>query len=511
MADTVPVSNFLPAQTGIVFPTERKNILTAIEYQRRGYTLFPDHVRIFRNYARGIHKECLSTKQRIALQHLLGNRFCDNICKQIIFEARSRINFVKWACIDKTTEDFLKNLVITAKMLAKQKAATNGMLTAGNQLLAVNWDDKEKQVEVYREKWWDGIIGAFMGYDAIGRPLYVIKDWQESNGVWRRVIWFEDRIERYIGSTPQVMMPYNLPDDPVQGGQPVPWLDYDGTPLGIPFVHLPNGYCMEDDDYYGLSELDHGITGFQDQINGLQYGMSAGAEMTAYQMYWMSGVNPIDPITKKRNDPKVGAAEVWVSPSKDAAFGRIQAGDTKPVLEVFHEKITRVANVTATPLHRLLGKEWPSGEALMRAEQPAVNKADEQIARIDDPYRHLAYMAVKIRNRFGPDSPLPTDLNSALISNVFQDPEGRDPVSRSVVANNLANFASVEKIWRIMGADDEEVEKIVEERKQNIKDGIIADPGKTAGNGGGPNDKGSPPNPKEKKPGQKPTNIQGGN
>lgn len=494
-----------------MMPQSRRDIIEFIENQRRGYTRFVDKVRIFRNYARGIHKVCLSNKQRLALQHILENDFCDNICGQIIFEARSRIKFLKWACIDDATDKFLKKLYITSNMLGKQKGATNGMLIDGNQLYATNWDLKEQRTEIYRERWWDGSQGAFMGYDSIGRPLYVIKDWQESTGIWRRVIWFEDRIERYIGNSSYSMVPYNLPTDPVQGGQPIPWLEFDGTPLGLPFVHLPNGFKMEEDDYYGLSELDQGITGFQDQINGLHFGMSAGSEMTAYQMYYHTGVNPIDPITRKRAEPRVGAAEIWISPSKDAKFGRIEAGDTKPIIDVFHEKVGRMANVSATPLHRLLGREWPSGEALMRAEQPSVNKSWEQIDRIDDPYRHLGVMAVKIENRFGPGRTLPNDIDSATISNTFADPEGRDPVSKSVIANNLAAFASVQEVWRILGRSEDDIEQIVKERKQNIKDGIIPNPSKPTDNGGGSNTSGSQKKPKEKKLNQKPTNTNGGN
>jgi hypothetical protein len=54
----------------------------------------------YRAYANGKHSVTLTHKQKDILRNLLGNKFCDNVCHQIISEAGNRITFIRWECSD---------------------------------------------------------------------------------------------------------------------------------------------------------------------------------------------------------------------------------------------------------------------------------------------------------------------------------------------------------------------------------------------------------------------------
>lgn len=487
-----------------------------IQLERETYIRKPRSIRKYRNYAAGEHKLVLSLKQKQMLRHILNNNdeeFSDNVCGQIIFEARGRLKFTGWDCEDETVKDWLRDNYITSKLMDLQVDAHNSMLIDGNHVLSVNFNPQTRKIQIYQENWWDGIEGIFISYNALREPVYGVKDWYDyQRNLWRRIIWYPDRLERYIGQSntfaDAVMV--NLPTDPVSGGQPIPWLDFDGTPLGIPYIHLANGF--KPSGPYGRSELSGGIIGIQDQINACQWDLTGGSQMTAYQMYTATGVRMID-SNGRRISPEVGPGNFIHSPSDKARFGVLQAGDQSQLITVLNEKRSTAAAISATPLFRMVGKEWPSAEAIYRSEQPSVAKARNQIESLSPAYSSLGYVMAKIWNRFKSSNQqeMPIDIAVSAIIAKFEDPERRDQLSKSVICNNLGDSISVQEKWRIMGFSDEKIVQLYTELKQNIKDGVIANKNLKAQTGG-PNPFGSQPKPQQNKiqQQQKPIHGSGG-
>lgn len=438
-----------------------------------------NHVQAFRDYANGKHSVVLTDKQKQILRNLINERFCDNVCNQIVSEATGRINFLKWESKNEKVSEWLAKWRAVAKIQARQLDIHYKSLRDGNFALAVNWDAKNKRPQIYKEDWWNGIDGIYIHYGDDDSMEYAVKQWsyltlKTVNGqltqlhVSRRVIWFEDRVERWesINSAESdSWYPAPLDSDLDYNNNvvwPMPWVDSKGEPLGIPYVHFPNvGRTYGN---YGVSELDGGVLGFQDQINDLQYNISMAGRMTGAQQYYATGVK--QKMKPGTNDPEpiiVDAGVFHTSTNDKSQFGVLPAGDIDGLLSAYNLKLKRVAQMTGTPLHAITGGDWPSGDALLRAEMPAVGKAIKQINQYKDAWVSVATMAMKIHNVFSSEEKINYSIDEGIIEAVFEDPEKRDAVSRSIIVHNLAGVVSKREGLRLMGYSKERAEEIYEE------------------------------------------------
>ena len=94
------------------------------------------------------------------------------------------------------------------------------------------------------------------------------------------------------------------------------------------------------------------------------------------------------------------------------------------------------------PVHFLTG-EWPSGEALLRAEGMLVDRVRQRIIRFGPAWSTVAHRATEIANAFG-DMGLD---KSAMIDTEWADPERRDPISTAAAEREL--FTAAETASRV--------------------------------------------------------------
>lgn len=442
----------------------------AVERPCEGSAAFIN-VEAFRHYAAGTQTLVLTLEQQDILKGILNHKFCDNVCHQIIAEAADRLELLRFDCEDTKTHDYLSDWFSTATLSDFAGTVHYNALRDGNHVVALGWDDARQMVMLYQEDWWNGYEGVWIAYDNNDNMLYAVKEWRTPDGI-RRNIWFEDRVERYMGagaanSQNAKFQPYHDVEDGM--GWSVAWTQLDGTPLHIPYVHFANPSRGKRN--YGTSEIDGGVLGFQDQLNDLQYDMSAAGRMTGFQMLGISGVKKeIDPVTKKEIPMKVGPGQVFTSSNPQTRYQVLEAGDISQLLHLYLQKLKSVSRMTRTPLHLITGGEWPSGEALLRAELPAVGKAMRQAKRFAPAWVSVAHKATEIANVFG-RAGLDESAKSAKINAVYSPVERRDQLSKSVVVANLGDRISDREALRVMGTySDEQIEKIMEEKKQEVKD-----------------------------------------
>lgn len=430
-------------------------------------------IKDFRQYAAGEHNLNLSANQKVILEGLLAAKFCDNVSHQIISEANDRIGFQEWTCEDEGADEWLEDLYAAAQLLDRSSEIHYDTLRDGNHAVAVNFDNECGEVCIYREPWWDGVEGVFVAYDTQDKPLYAVKDWwietSDLGTLIRRVIYFKDRLERWVSQAGGAeWQPYLLPED--NGQWPLPWIDTDGSPLGIPYIHFKNS--GRGTGNYGSSELTGGVLGFQNQINDLQYTASAAARYNGFKIITIAGIelelDPEDPTGKKTKIPDMGPGGVLSSPNKDTVFDSIEPGSLQAIVDAYMMKLKALSRMTRTPLHSITGGDWPSGEALARSEAPAVGKADRQVKKFSDCWTQVAVMAVKIRNRFSLLPRITAELAGGQISCRFANTERRDPLSKSMVVNYLRNgvngaVISKEESLRLMGYNEAQAEQIIEE------------------------------------------------
>lgn len=436
---------------------------------------------IFRNYARGNHKTVLTDKQKEILRNLISNKFCDNVCHDIISQTIGRINFVKYECKDEAISEWISNFYTLSKILDRQSDIHYRTIRDGNHAVLVRWSNKKKRVEIVKQDWWNGTSGTFIHYSDVDEVKYAVKEWQEKDGkgnvVYRRLVWYEDKLERYMSNSSgeEDWVLINLSSDKTDDeeddtgvSKSLNWLDKDGEPLGVPYIHFKNSNKTTGN--YGHSELDGGVIGFQDQINDIHFGLSMTGRLTSGQMYYATGVKlKKKDGTQEYISPKTEPGAWHTSENEKSTFGVLQAGDPDKVIKILDTKLKRVASMTQTPMHFITGGDWPAAEALLRAEQPALNKARRQINSFRSAWVEMVVMAIKIHNVFS-DKPIEFDISKGIIDAVFDDPENRDIVSRSIVVHNAGPALSERESLRILDYPEEKVQQIYEEKLEEQRD-----------------------------------------
>ncbi len=437
-----------------------------IDRDRKAAFPEPKDITAFRDYFRGRQRGTHTTRQATFLRGLLGNLFCENVCKKIITEKASRHELTGFAVDSEPVAAFLADLYVKNHLAALHHDVAVATLRDGNHALALRWAASDParpslgRVAIHREPWWDGETGMFIAYGTDGQPSYAVKDWRETNdeGVTlkRRIVWFADHFERYIEQG-DGWKAYPLPIDPLGSNGIVPWVKRDGSPLGIPVIHFANG--SDDDSPYGFSELDGGVLGMQDEINDVQRDITATARLTGYQMYWATGTEAEKDETGAPKPLLVGPGQVLQSGSKDARYGVLSAGDLTQLKGALMTKVEAVFRMTDIPLHVITG-QWPSGTALLRSEMPLVADIDRFNNAVEPSWSTAAHRSTEMANVFGEGDRLDED---ALITAEFAPAERLDALTIAQIRKAEAEAEMVVEMLQdpesllAMGATEEEV------------------------------------------------------
>lgn len=425
-----------------------------IEEERKNALPDARLVQLYRRYYRGRQRGTLTAAQEQMLRGVLGNRYADNICRKIVNETANRLELLRFSVADKTVEEWLADFYIRNLLADISGEVHKATVRDGNHAVSLRWDNVAGRVAVHRERWWDGVSGTFVAYDDNGEPVYAVKDWKTPTGIERRVIWTESQIQRWVRNG-DGWRRFFLPED--NNVWPIPWEKPDGSPLGIPVTHFANS--ADNDTMYGASELDGGPLGFQDEINDLQRDLTTSARMTAYQMLYATGVQEDKDTQGNVKSLKIAPGTVFSSENKDAAFGVLSAGDLSQIMAAIDKKKEAVAIMTDTPQHVITGGAWPSGLALMRAEQPLVAKIQTLAKSVGPSWSSVAHTATEIANVFGR-----ANLNeNALIVAVFASPEKPDKATQVATAAAEAPFVSREETWRNLGKTPEQITQLATE------------------------------------------------
>ncbi|HYP21924.1 MAG TPA: phage portal protein [Chloroflexia bacterium] len=445
--------------------TQAETVHTRLERERKAANPKPGLLRTFRKYARGDQKGTLTTKQQDILRGLTGNRFCDNVCKMVLLAATGRLQLARFEVADESVEKWLKAVWTLASMPLFSNQVHWAALRDGDHAVSLSWDNEKGQVRFSREKWWDGKSGIFIAYDAQDQPAYAVKEWTNAQGKLRRVIWWPDRIERYIADG-EGWRPYALnAETPWQEK----WVDADEQPLGLPVVHFRNIYMPNDssdddaDSSYGVSELDGGVLGLQDEINDVQRDLTSGGRYTGYQMLWGTGVTLDENPDGTKKALKVEPGAFFTSQNAQASYGTLPAGDLSQLERLLNVKLRAVSRMTSTPLHEITGDDWPSGEALLRADKPLVAKVTAIGGSFGPSWSSLMHKATLLANAFGAEG-LNTDV---LITAVFQAPDKSDGLTQSKIADGVSKHVSRREVLRVLGKGPEQQDQILKEIKED--------------------------------------------
>jgi hypothetical protein len=457
-------------------------------------------LKTYRAYARGWHNDPRTQAQKDMLPELNLNRFCDNICKLIVQTPANRLTIARFDAAGpqraaKPLLAFIQQLWLLNNLPNFAAAVNVATLRDGDHAVGLRW--VRDSVRFIREAWWNGEQGAFVSYDDDDQPRYAVKEWGSGTQV-RRNVYFPDRIERYIGQGGGTWQAMNLETDPVQGGRPVPWIDLDGGPLGIPFVHFANRLLPNDgpggipetrgatatteapatawwwrggavsataqpDSRYGISELDGGILGLQDHLNMSWWDLKAAEVFTGTQMLWGSGIQErTDPSTGKTIPYPVVPGGMITSSSDKASFGVFPAGDLSQLRNAIADRKRAISLATRIPLNYIAG-DWPSGEALQWSEVDFAEKVDKFGEVMGPAYASLMHKATRLANAFG-RAGLDEDVP---ITTVFTPSQRVNPLMIADSLVKVAGVFGVREAARQAGMQPDAIDNILRELEED--------------------------------------------
>jgi hypothetical protein len=381
----------------------------------------------------------------------------------ILLACTSRLQITRFDCDAEAVTEYLHDLWVLASLPLLFKQVIYATARDGNHAVTLSWDNVAARVRLTRERWWDGRSGIFVAYDDLDQPTYAVKEWKNQQGKLRRVVYWPDRIERYIQEG-EGWQPFRLNGVNWQE----PWLDRNDGPLGLPLVHFRMVYTSNDsseddsDTSYGISELDGGVLGVQDEINDIQRDITASARYAGFQMMYGTGITLEKDSSGKVKPPIVEPGAFFADASPSAAFGILPPGDLTQLVEAHKVKLQTVSRMTATPMHMISG-DWPSGEALVRAEQPLVEKVMAMGEALGPAASSLMHKATLLANTFG-NAGLDSE---AMISTVFAPPDRRDALTLSQIASVAAPYVSRREVLRILGKSPDQQDQILKEMDED--------------------------------------------
>jgi hypothetical protein len=389
-----------------------------------------EDIKLFREYSEGRHNSMMTPAQRRLLYPQKLNKQADNVLRLVLSTIASRLVFTGWEVKEPKPEvgDTATELeedreavgpvqgalddVFMRNRLQKLQYETHwAMCRDGNTAISLSW--RGGRPRIHRERWWDGEDGIFVGYDRTGEEEFAVREWTEidpeGNKHLRRTVYYPDHFIRYVkegqGWAPIRTTPTaaDLPtsedgallipgqDDPLADGS-IRWEKKPGDPLGLPVIHFPNG--SRDDSPYGSSDLV-GLLGLQDEINSMQHDVSATSKFTGFQMTWVKGA--------AGPSVKVGPGRLLEFPPEITGnpAGVLPAGDMSSLLSGLDHKRATVAINSGTPIQQIIGKDWPSGEAILQTQMAVIDKAMRLIQIVGPLHTQYGHRNIEMLNTFG--------------------------------------------------------------------------------------------------------------
>jgi hypothetical protein len=396
----------------------------------------------YRRYARGRQDNMLTENQA----HVLGADVCDderadNIVHQIVSEGADRVELLgidveEGAQGAAELTDFIKKLWVKNALPDLAGEQSYDTLLAGNSAVMVRFQPNGGpdfgRVVFTLEPWWDGCEGVwYFDGDEENEPYAVKEVFQrqtveEAKAGTRpkvRFVYYDNRIMRFrkVSDGAQAWEPDETPMYP---GGVMPWIRPDGRPLHIPIVPFHNAGRMW--GYQGLSEASGGLIANQNDLNLIDASAAAAAILTAFQILWMNNY----PFRRDADGNILPEPPLTLEPGttlrllEGGQAGAVPAGSVEQILKAKDDKIVTISRASRTPRHAITGGDWPSGDALVRAEQPAVSAARRRAAKWGPAWATVFHRATELANVFGK-----RQLNEdALLTAKWGDFERRDPL-----------------------------------------------------------------------------------
>lgn len=433
-------------------------------------------VKALRDYYYGNHPVLLTQRQQEFLGEIVKNpgfSFAHNLVRTIVDTLRERLNVTGFTVNGEAAGDAdEENAGTEAKLAAQMWSWWNAnrmdsqqirchrrALRDGTTYAIVDYDSDNGRPRINLHKCDDGKTGVTFHRDPTdnnavlfaNRYFYTFDPLTPgTTGIARKTTYLPGEIRKYIMRGSGQWERYSDPED--NGQWPLPWVDGDGKPLGVPVIEFANP---------GGSEMMQ-VIGLQNAVNKSWLDVIAGADSSGFPIFVNEYPDGMLPPAGEDDDDIEGSDELRISPGRvietSGHFKRLEAATLSPMLEVVWALVQAIAGVSRTPQYYLrpLGGDVPSGEALKQLESGLVQRAQERQLMFGQSWADAMNMAYKVARAFGNEN-IP-DLGELDIATLWDDANTRNELVQSQTAeiHKRMNVPD-EKIWELLGYQPDEI------------------------------------------------------
>ena len=396
-------------------------------------------------------------------------RFVVNVCATVIDAVVERLKVTGFDVSDdiETGEEDIDQTLwswwTANRMDAVQTEAHRQAVRDGESFIITAWNAKQARPDfVLHQRFIDKTLGGdgfgcwieYENNDPFGNPARAFKQWTEDSDAGarvRRTIYYPDRIEKYAldGDWQQVQ-------DEGDTGWPIPWVDGQGQPIGIPVAHLRNPSLR--------SEL-HDIIPLQDALNKAWLDIMAASDSTAFRMLVVLGFVPTtdgkEPADDGSNLLQIAPGQMLSTRKKpgEVSVDSIEPASLDPLLQVEERIIYRVAQISDTPLNRFQFSRQVAAEGtLQQMEGPLIAKIQERQVLMGNAWEDMMHQAIRQAAMFGGyqfgDVPINTVWSPAAVRDEKKEIE-------VATAKKLLGVPT-EQIWSELGYDAQQIAQMQE-------------------------------------------------
>lgn len=418
-------------------------------------------VKLFREYAEGDHRAELTPEmaKMLRVDRNSSTRFNDNYMDIVISTMGDRLTLTGFETDVDAATAWAMGLCEANRFDALQGDTTIAALRDADTYLMASWDNDEKRVVWTHEPAYDGSSGMLVHHDARGRVQVALKVWQESRetlgDTTRVTVYYADRIERYISGADGGLMRYEEPGQP----WPAPLL-WNGQPVGVPVVHIPNRGSSYDP--YGMSEIENAIP-LQDALNRTLYSMVMTAELTGFGVRWAKGFKP--PAGIMPGTWIVIGADGGLDKDQVADVGMLPQGEIMPYIQQAQWLTAEIGKITRTPAPEFMGSDNASGESLKQREIGLLGKVRRFQVNAGNRWEDFVRLSWRMQAAFG--SPPP---EFKTIRAVWDEAELRNDKEVVENAKTLVDMGLVKEALRQMAPifkwDSAKIDELYEEYQE---------------------------------------------
>ena len=452
--------NLLPTMTPSQNGTPNPARLSFLDWLAKEDATKQSKYQEYRDYYEGNHRTQLTSRMRSFLQIGTDTEFNGNYCPIVVDALAERLKVIGFDAgdhggmfDDKESAGELVEWWKRNRMDEIQIEVHNSAIRDGDTFIITEYDNDTEMPCFTHELAYDGREGVKVHYrkDKRRQIAFASKRWRVESegsgaGTMRRLnIYTEDAIYKYIdsdGGRENAWIPYEVEGE----DWPLEWKDKNGNPLGVPVFHFRNNAKGYED---GISEIDKVIPQ-QNALNKSLIDLLASADTTAFRIFTMTGADPTS------IDLAPGS---WVySEDPDSSIGVIDGMDMRPMIAVVDSFVTRIAQISRTPLSYFqASKQVASGDTQRANDSGLVSKAIDRSVSFGNTWEDVMGMAAKLHNTFGNGS----IHDDTLVNCLWDDFEVIDQMARKkeqseVIANLTSAGASLYTAARAAGMSEAE-------------------------------------------------------